>query len=248
VAGGAISAADVAALDVALPAEIECAWFNETTADAALTELATSAGAAWWGDPAGVYRLTPWAAPAGAPVATLTPLRTDSIEITDPVGTGDVAPAYRVTLQYGRNWTAQPDQALGGDKANPGTDTVRAPGGRAALAARAWLATEWRTVQDSDNTVKDAHLNAIELKLTSLIAEEAAAQAFATAQLALYKVARHSAAVTQWLTPALIDLVRPATVVVVREDRWGYDDGRLMRVAGVKNDRYTGKTELLVWG
>jgi hypothetical protein len=244
----AISAADVAALDVALPAEIEFALFDETQADSALTEVATSAGAAWYGDPSGVYRLTQWTAPAGPAVATLTQLRTSEINIVDPAGTGDVAPAYRVTLQHGRNWTVQNDSELGGDKTNPGVDTVRAPGARAALAARAWLALEHRTVPAEDASVKTAHLNAIELKLTSLIADTAAAQAFANAQLALYKVARHSMALTQWLSPAQIALVRPAAVVTVKGSRWGYDAGRLMRIAGVKVDRWTGKTELGVWG
>lgn len=248
VAGGAISAADVAALDTALGGEIEFALFDEVQADAALTEIASSAGAAWYGDPSGVYRLTQWLAPSGSPVATLTALRTASIDIVDAVGSGDVAPAYRVMLEYGRNWTVQADSALGGDKTNPGTDTVRAPGGRAALAARAWLGEEYRTVQAEDAAVKTPYANAIELKLRSLLADGSAAQTFVDAQLALYKVARHGVALSQFLSDELIDLVRPSAVVTVKSQRWGYSAGKLMRVAGVKIDRQTGKTELEVWG
>ncbi len=244
---GAISAADVAALDSALPGEIEYALFDAQDADAALTEIATSAGAAWYGDPLGVHRLTQWSAPSGTPVEALSNLRTMEMDIADPVGTGDVAPAYRVTTTYGRNWTVMQESELGGDKTSP-DDLVRAPGGRAGLAARAWLHEETRTVTAEDAAVKPAHPNAIELKLTSLLADQAAAQAFTDAQLALYKVSRHMTTLKQMLSPAQIGTIRANAVLTVIESRWGYDAGRLMRVAGVQIDRKTGETELSLWG
>lgn len=247
VPSSSISTADVATLDAALSAQIEYALFDETNIDAALTAVAASAGAAWYGDPAGVYRLTQWQVPAGAPVATLTELRTDTMGISDPVGSGDVAPAYRVVLEFGRNWTVQADASIGGDKTSA-TDPVRAPGARAGLAARAWLSMENRTVESADDTVKVAYLNAIELKLTSLITDQAAAQAYANQQLALYKVARHMTTLAQWLSPTQIDTIRAGAVVMVYGSRWGYDSGRLMRVAGVQVDRMTKKTELTCWG
>ncbi|WP_136414836.1 hypothetical protein [Herbaspirillum sp. ST 5-3] len=247
VAPEAISDADVAALDAALPAEIEFAVFDETTVDAVLTDVATSAGSGWIGDELGIYRITQWSAPAGTPVATLSTPRMDSMGIADPVGNGDVAPAYLVTVQWGRNWTVQPDSALGGDKTSV-SDPVRAPGGRAGIAARAWLAVETRTVTARDLSVQTAHKNAVELALTSLIADQAAAQSFANAQLALYGVDRHMTQLSQWLSPAQIDVIRPGVVVTVKETRWAYDAGRMMRVAGVKIDRGTGKTELNCWG
>lgn len=247
VPGASISAADVAALDAALPGEIEFALFDERDAADALTEVATSARAAWYGDPLGIYRIVQWSAPAGEPLETLTSLRTDSMDIADAVGSGDVAPAYRVTLQYGRNWTPLRDADLGGDKTDP-LDTVRAPGGRAGLAARAWLAEEYRTATAEDAAVQVAHRNAVELKLTSLLADAAAAQAFTDAELALYKTARHMTTLSLWLSPAQIDALRVNGVVTVVESRWGYDAGRLMRIAGIQIDRGTGKTELRVWG
>ena len=247
VSAGAISSTDVSTLDAALPAEIEFALFSETTFDAELMRVASSAGAASFGDSSGVYRLIQWSAPSGSPVANLTSLRTESMDIADPVGTGDQAPAYRVVLQWGKNWTVQQDANLGGDKTSP-TDAVRAPGGRAGLVARAWLASEYREVEAVDASVKTAHLNAIELKMTSLIADQAAAQTFANAQLALYKVVRHMTPLTQWLSPTQLSTVRVGSVVTVTEERWGYDSGRLMRVAGIRPDLETGKTELNCWG
>lgn len=247
VASGSISSADVSTLDTALSAEIEYALLNETSTDSALTEVATSAGAGWYGDQLGVYRILQWSAPSGSPVAELNSLRTEEMDIADPVGTGDVAPAYLVTLQYGRNWTVQSDADLGGDKTSP-TDPVRAPGARAGLAARAWLASEYRSVQKEDLTLKTPHPNAIKLELTSLIADQTDAQAFCDAQQALYGTARHMTPITQWLSPAQIDVIRPGAVVTVTEARWDYGGGRLMRIAGVLIDRGTGKAELNCWG
>jgi hypothetical protein len=248
VAPAAISAADVAALDTALPGEIECALFDEAQIDRVLREIANSAGASWYGDPAGTHRLQQWAAPAGTPVETITSLRTEKMDITDSVGNGDVAPAYLVTLSFGRNWTVQQDASLGGDKTNPATDSVRGPGGRAALAARNWLAAEYRTVTSTDGAVKDVHQNAIELKLTSMLNNQAAAQAFADTQLALYKVDHHMTPLTVWMSATQLGTVRAGSVVTVKQARWNYDAGRLMRVAGIQPDLSTGKTVLNCWG
>lgn len=247
VAAGAISAPDVSALDTALSAEIEFAIFNETTTAAACTEVASSARAAWYGDQTGTYRLTQWTAPSGSPVATLNSLRTDTMDIEDPVGNGEIAPAYLVTLSFGKNWTPQDDSNLGGDKTSA-ADTVRAPGARAGLVARAWLSAEYRTVSATDASVRTAHINAVELKLVSLIANQAAAQTFGDAELALYKVARHMTTLNQWLSPAQIDLVRVGAVVLAKQPFWGYDSGRLMRIAGVQVDRSTNKTQMTLWG
>lgn len=242
-----ISAADVAALDVVLPAEIEFAVFDEAQTSAVLTTIAASAAAAWYGDQSGVYRITGWAPATGAPVATLTALRTDTMDISDSVGNGDVAPAYLINLSYGRNWTKQADADLGGDKTSS-TDPVRAPGARAGLVARAWLADEYRIAPATDAAVKTAYKNAVKLELTSLISAAAPAQAFADAQLVAYKVARNLSTLSMWLSPAQIDVVRAGAVVNVKQARWNYAAGRLARVAGVLIDRQTRKTELTLWG
>lgn len=248
VSAAAISATDVLTADAALPGQIEYAIFDEAKIDQVLREIADSAGASWFGDPSGMHRLQMWIAPSGSPVDTLTCLRTEDMNITDPAGTGDVAPAYLVTLSFGRNWTVQQDASLGGDKTSPATDTVRAPGSRAALVARSWLAAEYRTVSSTDASVKTVHPNAVELKLTSLLNSQADAQAFTDSQLALFKVDRHMMALTAWLSQAQIDTIRAGSVVLVKEPRWGYDNGRMMRVAGIQPDLETGKTLLNCWG
>jgi hypothetical protein len=242
-----ISTDDMNALDVALPGEIEYALFDETTVSSAITEVANSAGAAWFGDQNGVYRLLQWQIPAGVPAAVLTELRTDTMAITDTIGGGAVAPAYRVTLNFGKNWTTMTDANLGGDKTSA-TDPVRAPAGRAGLAARAWLEKEYRTVSSVDDTVKVAYPHAQDLKLTSLLTSQAAAQQFCNQQSALYKVARHTVTLSQWLSPQQIDVVRAGVVVRVFSSDYGYDTGRLMRVAGGLVDRMTKKTDLTCWG
>lgn len=244
----AVSAVDIAAMDDAIPGEIEFALLEEAQIDDVLREIANSAGASWYGDPIGIHRLQMWSAPSGSPVETITALRTETMDIIDPVGNGGQAPAYLVTVSFGRNWTVQADADLGGDKTNPAADTVCAPSGRTALAARNWLGTEFRTVSSSDLSVKDVHKNAIELPLRSLLSKREDAQAFSDAQLALYKVDRHTMTLGAWLSPAQLNTVRVSAVVTIKEARWGYDNGRLMRVAGIQPDLETGKTLLNCWG
>lgn len=243
----AISTADVAALDTALPAEIELAILAETTISAQLSVVANSAAAAWYGDQSGIFRLAQWLAPAGPPVATVTDLRTDEIGIDDPVGNDGVAPVYLVNLSYGRNWTTQSDADLGGDKTSI-SDPVAAPGGRTGLAARNWLRDANRVAPATDAAVQTAYRNAVKLELTSLIANQASAQAFANAQLAAYKVARITSPLSCWLTDAQIEVTRPGAVVLVTQVRWGFQGGKLMRIAGVQIDRQTKKTQLTCWG
>lgn len=242
-----ISAADVAVLDAALPAEIEFAIFDESNTDTVLSTIASSAACAWYGDPSGVYRLVQWAAPAGAPVATLTSLRTDTMAIDDPVGNEGVAPAYIINLAYGRNWTVQKDADLNGDKSSA-NDTVRAPGARAGLPARSWLVEQNRVAMALDSAVLARYRNAVKLEVTSLISAAAPAQAFADRLLAMHKVARQMTSFSGWLSDAQINVIRPGAVVLLRQDRWNYGAGRLMRVAGVQIDRRTRKTELTCWG
>jgi hypothetical protein len=242
-----ISATDIAALDLALPAEVEYASLDEAQVSDALTEVANSAACAWYGDQFGTYRLTQWSLPTGLPVANLTALRTDTIDIEDPIGNGNVAPAYLLNLSYGRNWTTQTDADLGGD-ASSATDPVTAPGARTGLAARAWLNSQYRTASATDITVQAAYLNAITLELTSLIADPTAAQAFCSAQFAMYCAARYMPTISLWLSADQIDLVRAGSVVRVTQPRWNLGAGRLMRVAGVMIDRQTRKTEITCWG
>ncbi len=446
ISSGSISAADVTALDTALPGIIECGYFSDTDYFSALTQIATSAGASWYGDETGVHRLVQWSVPSGSAVMTLNELRIDTIDVSDPVGTGDLAPAYQVTGQYGQNWTPQQDANLGGDKTS-GSDTVTASGGLTMLAARNWLATPYHPVVSprpiasdivvfgpysagsvtvsvpadiangdfmiaivvmasvvppagwslltsytpssgtltsvytrtassepatytwtgsaattgplayivkysgvvasgidvtgswasvvldtnmiapsitttQNNTVivgisvsatltsmdvlptgmvlraqsnnlagalwvteqpfptagatgtktfhivngvnggatmliaiapvarpiQTQYLNAIEIKNTSMLTLRAPAQTFMDAQLAMFGVARRMITVSAWLSNAQIALLRPGAVLTLTEARWGMSAGRLMRVAGIKIDRGTGKTELSLWG
>jgi hypothetical protein len=247
VSSAAIVASDLVALDAALPAEIEMAVFDESNVDDVLSTIASSAGAAWYGDANGMFRITQWANPIGVPVAQLTALRTDSVDIDDPVGNGGVAPVYLVNLSYGRNWTKQSDSDLKGDKTSS-TDTVRAPGTRAGLAARAWLAQEYRVLSSVEAGVLANYRNAVKLEVTSLISAAAPAQQFADSQLAMFKDPRQMAAISLWLSDDQINVVRPGTLVQVILPRWKFGGGRLMRVAGVQVDRRTKKTQITCWG
>jgi hypothetical protein len=98
------------------------------------------------------------------------------------------------------------------------------------------------------SATQSSYLNAIDLKFQSLLTQDTHAQLFADAQLVLYGTARRMVTLSQWLSESQIALMRPGAVVNLVWCRWGMDAGRLMRIAGVKVDRGTGKTELNLWG
>ncbi len=247
IASGDISAADVTALDTALPGEIELAIHDAPNAQDVVEQVARSAGCACYADETGAFRLLRWTAPSGSPVATLTQTRIEQMDLQDTTATRDAAPAWRVRLKYARNWTAQADADLAGDKTNP-LDPVSAPGGLTWLAARAWLAEEWRTVESADAAVQTAHPKALTVDVECLLVDPTAAQAEADRLLALYKVRRDSTSIAVWLDQAQLNAVRLGAVVTAKLPRFGYTAGRLMRVAGVTQDRLSGKTNLMVWG
>lgn len=241
-----IEIGDIALLDILMPGEIECAFFNDVDFFTELTRIAASAGCSWYGDENGIFRLKQWTIPSGVPIENLSYLRTESIDITDAVGNGEIAPAYLITTQYGKNWTVQQDANLGGDKTSP-SDIVEG-GGLVGLPARAWLYADYRPLQVSDMSIKRSHQNAVELKFVSMFKNAADALAFSAYQLKMFKKMRPLSIVNLKLTETQINTVRAGSVIKLTEQRFGFSSGKLMRVAGVKIDRETGKTELSLWG
>lgn len=107
-----ITAADIAALHIANPAEVGYYASAETTVAAALDAVAGSIGA-WYGfDAAGLLRCGRLEAPTGEPVAVITdPLSIERIPTGDE---GRGLPAWKVNLGYDRNWTVQDAGSLAG--------------------------------------------------------------------------------------------------------------------------------------
>lgn len=247
IASGDISAADIAALDTAQPAELDLYVGDERTARDILDEVMGSVGAWWSPDALGVFRCQRLEAPAGTPVATLRAARLMGHEGIETTATGEGVPAWRVRIEYGRNWTVQQDGDLAGDKSSP-TDTVRAPGGLAGLDARAWLAQETRSVEASDAAVKTIWPTPADPTFRTLISSQSAAQAEGNRQLDLLKVRRDRSRITQRMTPELMTVVGMGAVVKLQLDRWDYTTGRLMSVIGIKPDALTKEVGLVLWG
>jgi hypothetical protein len=105
-----------------------------------------------------------------------------------------------------------------------------------------------RSVPVDDAAIKTDYPPAIELRLTSLLADATQASNFATSRFGLYSVARQMTTLTQRLDATQIGTVRPGAVVMVYGDRWGYANGRLMRVAGALIDQAAKRAQLTVWG
>ncbi len=98
------------------------------------------------------------------------------------------------------------------------------------------------------STVSLAHKNAIEIKIASMLTNRSDAQTYSDAQLTLYGTPHRMITVSAWLSDAQIALLRVGSIITLTEAHWGMSAGRSMRVAGVKIDRGTGKTELNIWG
>jgi len=110
---GDITAADVAALDVANCSEVGIYMSEETTTMAALDQVLGSVGA-WYGFDQGLMLgMAQFTAPAGEPEVTLTDadcLSIDRVASSDP-GRG-ISP-YQVSLTYNKNYTMQTSDLAG---------------------------------------------------------------------------------------------------------------------------------------
>lgn len=211
-------------------------WIAEPTEalEAITTVLGTVGG---WLLPTrmGTFEMGRMEAPAGTPVAVWTEAemldRGSGIEriASNDVGAG--VPIWKVTVRYGRIYAVQTGEALAGC---------------VATARRAELASEWRSVTATDAGVKTLHLNAGELTVDTLYADEADAQAEANRLLALYGTRRDRLMIpVDTDLAAAVDLGRTVTVKI---QRWGYGAGRLMTVIGLTERAGAGVTDVEVWG
>lgn len=172
--------------------------------------------------------------PSGDPVAEYDPSfwLADSFQKMPPHDEGGGLPVWRVTMEYGRNWTVQSGKPVG-------TTEFR-------RSRRAWLEAEYRKVSAEDETVKTAHLRAPELTFTSLLGLRADAEAEAERRLAIYFVRRDRFELTvpsaEAVHVSLGDTVRLTT------DRLGLQAGKLFVVLGISENYTENETGLTVYG
>jgi hypothetical protein len=232
IAVGSISAADVAAMDAANSAVLGFYQDTETPLSDLLDRIAQTLGAFWGIDRTGVFRLQRLVAPAGAPVLSFTQ---NSLEGLDRVATSDEdrgVPLWRVTLNYGRNYTVQDAQTLAGS---------------VTAARRSQLGQEWRTVKVEDAAVKTVHRLAPELTIDTLYTTEADATTEATRVLTLRKVRRDRIHFTVPFdsSTATLDL---GVLISVAYPRFGYTAGKLFTTIGVDPDARARRMLVTAWG
>lgn len=239
VPSGNISAADITALDTAFPAEANL-WLgaDEVKRREALDRIAATAGAIYWRDAGGVWRIRQVVAPSGSPVATFrrfgpevattaTDLDIISLEILDSDGDNG-EPVQQVTLQYDCNWTVQGrDQVYGAT----GMDLVR----------MAFLEAEWRPASTPiDTAVATAYPKARKITYDALIADPSAAAAEAARRQALLGGIGASRSTTfaikTFFDPTLAPLIRELSVVRLVDARYGLAAGRLGIVTRIRHD------------
>jgi len=240
VASGDITAADITALHADNSAPIGLAVTDSETAVACLDRVLGSVGA-WYGfDALGKLRMGRLELPAGTPAVVFDQDRIISLSRDTSNDPWKGQPVWRVSLTYDVNETPQNDSDLGGDKTSP-TDPV---GG---LTRRAWLATETRTAQISDASVKTNHPFAPELSRATLFRNIADADAEAT-RLMDMETGRDLFLATVRIDQDWLTLVDLGTVVELSHRRYGLSVGRLFTVIGQDIDAATGLAQLTLWG
>lgn len=140
-------------------------------------------------------------------------------------------PAWRVILQWGRNWTVQ-------------TGEMMCPGISAAL--KSFAETEWREVKEDDASVLTKYQLAGELTVESFITgvDDAADEA---ARLAgLHEVFRDTLVVSVALEDA--DDMQPATTGTLVLPRFGWDAGKNFYVIAREDELSAGRAILTLWG
>jgi hypothetical protein len=234
---------DFVALDAANHAVLGI-WIDAESTFAAPLDLIFGSVGAWYGfDAVGKFRVRRVEAPS-TPVTTLrmfglgTDAQTGDLDIVDIrfLSTNDPdkgVPTFRVSLAWMHNYTVMSGTSLVGSVADD---------------ARAYFAIENRTVVATDLTVQTPNPLAVQKEVTTLLVNQADAQAEADRVLALYKVRRDFIEVDTPLAPEALQALELGQTVSVVIPRFGYDGGRPMIITGMEYNSVRNILILALWG
>lgn len=226
---GEISSADVAAMDILNPSVVGIYINDESSTQECIDKLLGSIGGYCTFDSSGVLRLGVLTEPTGTPVAILEEFDTlEGIERRAPRDNG--IPVWRVTLDYGKNWTVQTDLA-----------TSVLPN------SRAYFSQEYRSTVAEAAAVKTQYLLAGDVKYQTLLAGESRAALEATRLLNMYKVSRGI-----YDIPISLDLFNSAglkimDVIQVNSPRFNLST-KLLKIIGYRLEIKTNTIILQCWG
>jgi hypothetical protein len=227
-----ISAADVVALDALNSAECGVWVQDDSTGLNIMDAVAPSIGAYFGFDRLGMLRMGRLDIPSGAPVATFS---LESVKDIDRVRSNDNnngIPAYSVTLTYARNYTTQTSGVAG--SVTPARALVI---GQPSLNAVAQDLTIPVKYQWSPAMTRD-----------TLLIHQADAQAESARVLSIFGVARNFYTVNVKLDQPTIAALDLGVVVGVQVNRFGMNNGKLVRVLGIEADYASNSATVTVWG
>lgn len=229
---GNVNVASFNALDASAQMEVGI-WLDTQTAGlAAMGDVLASVGG--WIIPGadGAFEAGRLLAP-GVPVGNINDddMLKDSLGIITSTDTDGGLPAWRVVLEYARNWQVQDDAQLGGC---------------VEMARRAFLAAEMREEKVENDAVRVKHLLAPEMRVSTFIVDQEAAEAEADRWLDLYSVRRDILSFA--MNHADADAFQLGKTVKIVLPRWGYEAGRNMVVIGREETLRDYTVTLTVWG
>jgi hypothetical protein len=234
VSAGAISSADITALDTVAP--YACGIYipesRDMSAIEAIDMLCMSVGA-WWGvDSGGTYRIAQLVLPNIAnSVTTLTTVNIVSIDRVASRDAGAGMPAWKIKMGYQRIWFTQDDL----------TNAV-------TEVRKEFLANEYRRVEANDNAILTANPTSPEIEINTVLVTEANASTEAARRLSIYKQRRDFYQVTVRVdatTAPLLDLGRTVTLQV---NRFGMNSGKAFVITGIQADLRQYLFTLTLWG
>lgn len=226
-----IASAEFTQLDTDAPETVGVYVENERTIRDVLDEVANSVGAwyAWKRD--GTLMAGKFDLPGTDYTYRFTSTNILSLKAVTTTDEGKGVPAYSVVLNYYKNNTVQ------------GTGVA----GSVSALRRAFLESEFRKLNNPDNTVLAKHPKAPELEFESLISDASEALGFHNNRQRIYGVKRQrfNVEVAMDATSLAVEL---GDDVLLTYDRFGLSSGRDFTVIGIdyQNDRKI--VEFDIWG
>jgi hypothetical protein len=231
IASGDINSSDVSALDTANNSVIGI-WISEPdSAITAMDKVAQSIGAFFGFDALGILRMGLFTAPIGSAVLEIDRNNILSIEHGRTNDTDKGIPAWRINLNYQKNYNIQT------------TDLA----GAVTAARKNILALPSLTKSAEDSSIKTQYTLAATIEKETCLVDATATQTEATRLLNLYKTNRdlYTVDIALDLSQTLPDL---NNVVNVTINRFGLNSGKLFKIIGIESDYSKNRATLTLWG
>jgi hypothetical protein len=231
IASGDINASDVTALDTANNSVIGIWIDGADSAMVAMDKVAQSIGAYFGFDALGVLRMGLFTAPTGSAVLEIDRNNILNIEHGRTNDTDKGIPAWRINLNYQKNYNIQT------------TDLA----GAVTAARKNILALPALTKSAEDSSIKTQYTLAATIEKETCLVDATATQTEATRLLNLYKTNRdlYTVDIALDLSQTLPDL---NNVVNVTINRFGLNSGKLFKIIGIESDYSKNRATLTLWG